>query len=105
MCVLFKLSLVQRGKLLRTTTTLDAWRGVVKSSWTNEQAGVSRERGYGGDSLGDISHIKLSPCCAVWQPRLHVAYPPKAKDGFVAKVPRKVGWTPHGTSHGTPNKQ
>ena len=28
--------------------------------WTNEQAGIRRERGYGGDSLGAISHIKLS---------------------------------------------
>ena len=28
-------------------------------AWTNKQAGIRRERGIWGDSLGAISHVKL----------------------------------------------
>ena len=57
-----------------------SWFGCV-----NEQAGIRRERGYGGDSLNAISHIKLSQGAFRGNPPVSLVPPVSLLVGFPDK--------------------
>ena len=65
-----------RETLSKTKDYLSKW------NWTNEQAGIRRERGGLGDSLGAISHIKHSQGAFRGNPPVFLVPPVSLPVGF-----------------------